>query len=459
MRFTNLTRGLEIGANCYLLETLGKKIVLDCGMHPKQEGKNALPMLELLESGSVDAVVLSHAHQDHIGTLPLLLANQPKAPVFMTEATRRLGGIMLHNSVNVMDRQREEVGATQLFRHRDVDVTSKRWRACPLEHPFSIHGERLRAHHEAPHDSPSFEFFDAGHILGSVGTLIRAEGKRIFYTGDVNFENQTITQAASFPEEPVDVLIMETTRGDSPSPEGFTRAKEQARLQTALQEAMKRRGCILIPVFALGKTQELLAMLHQMRKERQLGSIPIYIGGLSTKITCLYDELRNSTPRLMPELKLMDCPTLQTLSGQDAGKTEIHHHRIYALSSGMMTENTLSNFFGRRLIDQPDESVFFVGYADPDSPAGHLRATAQGQLVQLDSQLPAMPLRCNMDSFNFSAHSSREGLREYAKKVKPKKIILVHGDAPAMAWFKGVLSADLPGTEILTPTPGEPIEL
>ena len=457
MRFTNLTRGLEIGANCYLLETSGKKIVLDSGMHPKQEGENACPMFDLLEHGSVDAVVLSHAHQDHIGTLPLLLRDHPKAPVFMTEATRKLGGIMLHNSVNVMDRQREEIGATQLFRHRDVEIGSKKWRACPLEHPFSIHGERLSSH--SHHDTVSFEFFDAGHILGSVGTLIRAEGKRIFYTGDVNFEDQTISRAATFPEEPVDVLIMETTRGDSPTPEGFTRANEQARLLAAIQEGLKREGCILIPVFALGKTQELLAMLYQMRKSGQIGAIPIYIGGLSTKITCLYDELRSSTPRLLPNLKLMDCPTLQTLAGKDAGKTELHDHRIYALSSGMMSEITLSNVFGRRVIDQPDESIFFVGYADPDSPAGQVRACSQGQLVQLASHSAPQPLLCNKESFNFSAHSSRECLREYAKKVQPKKIILVHGDAPAMGWFKEVLGGDLPGTEIITPPPGDPIEL
>jgi len=459
MRFTNLTRGLEIGANCYLLEVSGRKIVLDSGMHPKEEGEAALPMFELLEHNSVDAVILSHAHQDHVGTLPLLLRNQPKAPVFMTEATRRLSNIMLHNSVNVMDRQREELGATQLFRHRDVEITGKMWRACPLEQPLSIHGERLRSHDHADQGIPSFEFFDAGHILGSVGTLIHAEGKRIFYTGDVNFENQTISQAAAFPKEKVDVLIMETTRGDSPTPEGFTRPKEQERLLECLKQAMQRKGCVLIPVFALGKTQELLAMLHQMRQSGHLGAIPIYIGGLSTKITCVYDELRSITPRQLPHLRLMDCPTLQTLSGKDAAKTDIHHHRIYALSSGMMTENTLSNFFGRRLLDQPDESIFFVGYADPESPAGRIKASAPGDLVQLDSHFAPLPLRCNAESFNFSAHSSRERLREYANQVQPKKIILVHGDAPAMTWFKNVLSEDLPGTEIITPAPGEPIEL
>ncbi|HWB58119.1 MAG TPA: MBL fold metallo-hydrolase, partial [Chthoniobacteraceae bacterium] len=105
MRFTNLTRHVEIGANCYLLEVAGKRIVLDSGMHPRRESDPALPDFTLLPDDSVDAIVLSHAHHDHIGTLPILMRRQPLAPVFMSEPTRLLGDIMLHNSVNVMSRK------------------------------------------------------------------------------------------------------------------------------------------------------------------------------------------------------------------------------------------------------------------------------------------------------------------------------------------------------------------
>src|SRR5687767_12485607 len=207
--FTNLTRAVEIGANCYALNLGGKRVVLDSGMHPKFDGDLALPNHSLIADGSVDAIILSHAHQDHIGSLPVLQRRQPQAPVFMTEATRQLGDVMLHNSVNVMLKKREDgVPNYPLFGHRELDAITRRWRAVPLQTRFDLEGDRLGPQEEAP---ISVELFDAGHILGSAGTLIRAHGRTIFYTGDVQFEDQTVMQAARFPKERIDVLIMETT--------------------------------------------------------------------------------------------------------------------------------------------------------------------------------------------------------------------------------------------------------
>ncbi len=145
---------------------------------------------------------------------------------------------------------------------------------------FDVTGERLPPTEEA---DLSFEFFDAGHILGSVGTLIRAHGRTIFYTGDVQFDDQTIMQGAQFPEEELDVLIIETTRGDRSTPEGFTRAGEELRFAQAIKAAFDRGAGVLIPLFALGKTQEVLAMFYEFRRGHLLGLGPIYIGGLGTK--------------------------------------------------------------------------------------------------------------------------------------------------------------------------------
>ena len=245
----------------------------------------------------MDAIVLSHAHQDHVGSLPVLMRQHPDAPVFMTEATRQLSDVMLHNSVNVMTKKRDD-GVTDypLFTHREVEIATKRWRVAPLHTRFDLSGERLRVDEKA---DVSLEFFDAGHILGSVGTLIRAEGRTIFYTGDVQFDDQTVMQGARFPEYPLDVLIIETTRGDRGTPEGFTRAGEELRLAQAIQAAFDRGAGVLIPLFALGKTQELLAMFHGFRRRGLLRTSDIYIGGLGTKLTEIYDRLAraNTAPK------------------------------------------------------------------------------------------------------------------------------------------------------------------
>jgi Cft2 family RNA processing exonuclease len=455
--FTNLTRRVEIGANSYALDIAGKRIILDSGLHPRFEGEAAMPQLSLIEPESVDAIFVSHAHHDHLGTLPLVMRRNPDAPVFMTEGTRQLSDVMLHNSVNVMLKQREEgISAYPLFTHREVDAGSRRWRPIPLRQRFDIEGERVGA---SEGDELTFEFYDAGHILGSVGTLIRSEGRTIFYTGDVQFDDQTIMQGARFPEEPLDVLIVETTRGDHPTPEGFTRAGEELRLAHAIKAAFANGGAVLIPVFALGKTQELLAMLHEFRRKGLLPVGPIYIGGLGTKLTEIYDKLAHGTPRQDHHLQLLDAVAPFTMAGKAATEVPLKPGRVYAISSGMMTEKTLSNVFARKVLSDPQQSVFFVGYADPESPAGRIRAAAPGDTVQLSKDFPAQPLNAHVEPFNFSAHASRETLRAYVNKVRPKKVVLVHGDETAVEWFRATLEADLPESEVIVPTPGVALEL
>lgn len=458
MKFINLTRRTEIGANSYYLEVDDHRLVLDCGMHPKNEGDEALPDFKAMADRKLDAILISHAHQDHIGTLPVLMRRQPDARVFMTEATGEIGNNLLHNSVNVMTRQREELGATlyPLFTHRETDRASDQWRFCPMRQRITIAGERASGNDMSV---PDFEFFDAGHVLGSAGILLRGREQTIFYTGDVNFDDQTIMQAAVFPEEKIDILIMECTRGDHATSPDWTRATEEKRLAGAIEEAFRRGGCVLIPVFALGKTQELLAMLYQFRREKWLGDFPVYIGGLSSKMTDTYDKRGPMTRRRLPRLQLMDEVAPFILNGQTIHDTPARAGRVYALSAGMMTPKTLSNIFARRIVENPQHSIFFVGYADPASPAGILRDSAAGAEVKLDPDEPAQRVRCHMKQFQFSAHATRESLIAYAKKVSPKKIVLVHGDPAAVEWMRATLVADLPGCGVIAPTPGIEIEL
>lgn len=458
MKFINLTRHTEIGANSYYIESEGRRLVLDSGMHPKFEGDEALPNFKALQDHQLDAIIISHPHQDHIGTLPVLMRRQPRARVFMTEATAEIGNTLLHNSVNVMTRQREELGVMlyPLFTHRETDRASDLWQSCPLGQQITLTGERAQPQGR---DRLTFEFFDAGHVLGSAGILLRAEDRTIFYTGDVNFDDQTIAQAAVFPEQPIDILIMECTRGDMPSPAGWSRAGEERRLALAINDAFERGGCVLIPVFALGKTQEVLAMFYKFRRENLLRDCPIYIGGLSTKVTEIYDRRSQMSRRQLHRLQLLDELKPFVLNGQTIHDAPARSGRLFALSSGMMTPKTLSNIFGRRLIENPRHSIFFVGYADPESGAGILRNASPGESVRIDIDEPAQNVRCHLEQFQFSAHASRESLVQFAERLAPKKIVLVHGDPPAIEWMRARLAADLPNSEVIVPSPGLEIEL
>jgi len=453
MKFTNLTRAEEIGANCYLLETGNTRVLLDSGMHPRAAGPLATPDFSLLGGRGFDAMVLTHAHQDHVGCLPLAMRQAPDAPVFMTEATAAISDVMLHNSVNVMMRQREELGLPDypLFSHREVERLADQWRLVDLGKPFDLSDES---------GAVTCELFDAGHILGSTGALVRAEGRRIFYTGDVNFEDQTLMRAAKFPEENIDVLIMETTRGDSPVPEGFTRKSEEERFINALQTALDEGAPVLVPVFALGKTQELLALLHGARKSGALrGGFGLYVGGLGAKITATTDNLRGRAPRRFGDLKLATCMPMEVVGGRDMAQLPVLPRTVYAVSSGMMTENTLSNMLAPRILEDPKAHCMFVGYSDPESPAGQVRSSTDGGEVVLDRRRHPVKRRCRVDQFTLSAHATRDGLLDYARKVQPGKIVLVHGDPPAVGWFARELPKVCPRSEVIVPPPGQTIEV
>ncbi len=458
MKFINLTRRIEIGANCYYLEAAGQRLVLDCGMHPKLEGEEALPNFKPIAGRKLDAILVSHAHLDHIGTLPVLMGHQPDARVFMSEGTAEIGNALLHNSVNVMKRQREELGVTMypLFTHRGVDRVADQWRPCRFNQPTTLLGERATTPGAG---GITFEFFDAGHVLGACGILLNAEGRKIFYSGDVSFDDLTIAKAAVFPESGIDVLIMETTRGDTPLPPDFSRDQEERRFATAIDRAFANGGCVLIPVFALGKTQEVLAMIYKFRREKLLGDFPLYIGGLSTRMTEIYDARAHGTRRQWPRLQLLPELNPFVLNGKTIGEASPRGGRIYALSSGMMTPKTLSNIFARRVLENPKHSIFFVGYADPDSPAGILKAAQRGDRVILDPDGEPQELRCNLEQFQFSAHASRESIVSYVKRLAPKKIILVHGDPRAVEWVHAQVATALPASQVIVPTPGMEIEI
>ena len=343
-----------------------------------------------------------------------------------------------------------------LFTHREIDRVSERWRWCPMRQRISIAGERAA---QRENDAFTFEFFDAGHVLGSTGVMLRGEGRTVFYSGDVNFDDQTIMQAAGFPDEGIDVLIMECTRGDHAKPQGWSRRGEEQRLAEALSAALERDACVLIPVFALGKTQEILAMLYQFRRQRLLPEFPIHIGGLSSKFTDIYDRRTHSTRRQLSRLKLMREVAPFILNDETVRDNALRGGRVYLLSSGMMIPKTLSNVFARRIIEEPQHSIFFVGYANPESPAGLLRDARQGGEIRLDPDKPPQRIRCNIEQFQFSAHATRESLIDYAKRISAKKILLVHGDPPAVEWMRATLSNELSDSEIVVPTPGAEIEL
>lgn len=446
--FQSLNLRAEIGGNSYVLDFDGELILLDAGMHPKEDGANAIPRYGAIPEDQAHAIIISHSHLDHIGTLPVAQRDHPACPVYLTAPCAALGEALLHNSVNVMSSQREELGIPEypLYHHRELDELKKRWTPRPYEKPF-----RLDPTGES---DTTVTFYDAGHILGSAGVLIENATKTVFYTGDVSFKGHTLLKGAHFPQlDQPDLLIMETTRGADERPDTYTRKDEELRLARRIQEILDLGGSVLIPVFAIGKTQEVLTMLDQFKDEELIPSrTPIVIGGLSTKMTVIYDSFADSTRRHRPGFEILRDMKIHTGSKRHRGPIEYRRGTIYCLSSGMMSEKTTSNLFARNFLQNPDNALLFVGYADPSTPAGAIKRANSGDLVALDEKTK-VPLNCLVDEFDFSGHARREELAEFAIQARPKKLLLVHGDPKAAEWFQDHLAAKLPTTEIIIPEP------
>src|SRR5215469_1163377 len=374
MRITNLNPDTDIGASAWFVDMEGHRLLMDAGVHPKREGRSSLPLYSLVQNEELDAIAISHCHHDHVGSLPIALRYFPHAHVLMSELSYFLVERVLHNSVNVMTRQRDECGIREypLFSHDEVEDIE------PLFQGFKYNRKidwAAFSKTRAGFLSPTLEFCDAGHALGSAGLMVQGQKESLFYTGDVCFHDQTILKSARFTDIKADVLLMETTRGNRVLPPGFTRENEIERLTRAIESALERQGSILIPTFALGRTQEILALLALLMDQGRVRRQPIYIGGLGRVFTEIYDLESHRTHRQHPNLQLHEALELIVLEQGQAEKMRLGGGHIFVITAGMMTENTAAHNLAIRMMEDEHQAIFFVGYTDPGTPGGRLKGS------------------------------------------------------------------------------------
>ncbi len=452
MYITDLNKDGGIGANSLLLEIGPFRILIDAGMHPKQIGPAALPNFRPIKQEGVDAIVLTHCHLDHLGALPLAAKTNPNAPVITSIPNLTLAPRMLRNSINVMKRQRAEHGIQEypLFVHRDLAALSRQFE-----------GQQYGRKETYRSQGSTFDItlHTAGHVAGASAVEIEHDGEKICFTGDVLFDQQNTLPGAQLPSGPFDVLVLETTRGLTERPQGKTRATETERLLKKIVEILDRGGSCLIPVFALGRMQEMLKLLSKSLRDGTLPRSSVFVTGLGLDLANHFDQIRQKTGLIDFDIEVIEEMGAGPLEPNLVPGRNPTKRGIYLVSSGMLVAHTPSYQVAASLLSDSKNGICFIGYCDPDTPGGTLLKTANGERFLFDAYDYSTPVHASVDQFDMSGHADREELVAYAVKTQAKKIVLTHGDPEARAWFKETLQKVMPESEIIDPKPLDRISL
>jgi metallo-beta-lactamase family protein len=420
----------------HLLKTPEKNILVDCGLFQGIKSlrlKNREPLPKI--PGGIDLVILTHAHLDHCGYLPLLVKHGFGGKVLMTPPTKDLAEIILRDSAKIQKEDTERANregfskhkpALPLYTLKDVEEAIKHFEACSNNQWIKIS------------DNIQFRFLRNGHILGSAFVEMDCFGKKIIFSGDIGRSRNGIMNPPSIIEE-ADFLVMESTYGDRLH--SAVSAKDE--LAEIINDTLHNKGNLLIPSFAVGRAQEIMNMVNQLKKEIRIPNVPVYMdspmGADATKILHKYPEWHKFSSEecnaVCHDIKIItDFHDTQKIIASKENK-------IVIAASGMLTGGRVLEYL-KYYVGERKNTILLVGYQAEGTRGRALKNEAHE--IKMHGKFYEVRARVKEIS-SLSAHADQREMLDWLKqfKKKPKNIFLVHGEPNAQEMFRVKIQDEL----------------
>jgi Cft2 family RNA processing exonuclease len=417
---TPLGAARGIGASCFRVQIGPYEIVMDAGTRPK--GSDPLPAFELLERPNL--ILITHAHLDHIGALPIFHRDFPDVPMICTHGTREIAHVMLTDGLKVQTAQQKQGNEDfgQVFSADDLDRTLFTLQTQPVGIDFS------------PLPGLTVRFIHAGHIVGAACIYMQYGNRSLLYTGDYNTTSSRTAEGLKLADLPqADILITESTYGADTHP---SRRTQESDLIKAIVEVVGNGGNVLIPAFALGRAQEIILAIRTSALFHSV-NVPVYVDGLVREVTDLFQtqlellpaSVQNFAKTQSPFFSEKSSPRIISIASPKERPLAIAHPSVIIASSGMLTGGA-SIGYAKILLERENAAIFISGYTDEESPGRLLQSLAPGTETELDGT--PLTVKAKIQRFNLSAHADRVGITQVIHRVNPQHLILIHGSKSAL---------------------------
>lgn len=468
MRLTFYGAASEVTGSKHLVELAGKRILLDCGLWQGSHQAEELNAQHLaFDAKTIDAVVISHAHLDHVGMLPILIKEGFTGKIFSTGATRDLAELILLDAAKIQEQDTEywrrhhantPDPIVPLYTQKDIEPV--------MRHFERIHYAHLSGGWREILPGINLKLYDAGHILGSAVVVLEGqEGEkteRLVYTGDLGRMNAPLLRDPDPIAESASTLIMESTYGTRAHHPVMTVEQDLIRIMTA---AVERKSKVVVPAFSLGRTQELVYILHQLTDQGKLPRIPIIIDSpLASRVTKVFQQHQqdydtqsrkdftdlNENPLAFSNLSFTE--TVQESKALNSRGGPLMIISASGMASGGRVLHHLRNTLG-----QPENIVVFTGY----QATGTLGRRLVGRPPSVRMFGADVPVKAQIEIMNdLSAHADVNELTAFAEHLQGlKNVFLVHGEIDRATGLQQHLLSRHPDWQVVIPTMDQVVDL